>query len=53
MRKELVWYKRLPKEVSSTVNLCNLIKLFLRINKLYNARGFALKILKTVLAFKL
>ena len=53
LRKQLVWYKRLPKEVFATVNSRNLIKIFLRITKLYNARSSALKILRLTLALKL
>ena len=52
LREELVWYKRLPKEVKIDRNTRNLIKLLLRINKLYLARASAIRILKSLLVFK-
>ena len=52
LRDELVWYKRLPKEVKMDKNTRNLIKLLLRINKLYLARASAIRILNSLLAFK-
>ena len=52
LREELVWYKRLPKEVKIDRNTRNLIKLLLRINKLYLARASAIKILNALMTFK-
>ena len=52
LREELSWYKRLPKAVKIDKNTRNLIKLLLRINKLYLARASAIRILNALMVFK-
>ena len=47
-----MWYKRLPKEVKLDRNTRNLIKLLLRINKLYLARASAIRILNSLVVFR-
>ena len=52
LRLELVLYKRLPKEVKLDRNTRNLIKLLLRINKLYLARASDIRILNSLVVFR-
>ena len=52
LRQELAWYKKMPKEVHNNQNIKNLIKLLIRINKLFAARGNAIKILTDLLTLK-
>ena len=52
LKDEVALHRRLPKEVWKTHSLRNLIKVLLRIKKLYGARTSALRILKTLTAFK-
>lgn len=52
LREELALHKRLPKDVKNTRSLINLIKLLLRLKKLFGARSSAIRILRALLAFK-
>ena len=53
LRGELALHKRLPRDVWKTPRtLRNLIKLLLRLKKLYSARSSAVRILRSLIAFK-
>ena len=52
LRLDLAIHKRLPKEVRTKRTLKNLIKLLLRLKKLYCARTSAVKILRAMVIFK-
>ena len=52
LREELAMHKRLPKDIWQNRSLRNLIKLLLRVKKLFGARSSAISILRSLLAFK-
>ena len=53
LRGELALHKRLPRDVwKEPRTLRNLIKLLLRVKKLYSARSSAVRILRALIAFK-
>lgn len=52
LREELALHKRLPRDVQKTRSLINLIKLLLRLKKLYSARSCAIKILRALTTFR-
>jgi len=53
LREDLAWYKCMPKDVLNSKTLKNLIKLLMRINKLFIAKANAAKILKALLCLKI
>ena len=52
LREELAMHKRLPKDIWKIRSLRNLIKLLLRVKKLFGARSSAINILRSLMAFK-
>ena len=52
LREELAMHKRLPRDIWKTRSLRNLIKLLLRVKKLFGARSSAIRILRSLMAFK-
>ena len=52
LKRELAWHKKLPSEVIKARNIRNLIKLILRVTRLFAARSAAVKILKALLVLK-
>ena len=52
LREELAMHKRLPKDIWKTRSLRNLIKLLLRVKKLFSARSSAINILRSLIAVK-
>ena len=52
LEQELAWYRKLPPEVSTNMSVRNLVKVLLRIKKLFEARTSAIKILACLLQLK-
>lgn len=52
LREEVALHRRLPKEVWKSKTLRNLIKVLLRLKKLYQARGSAIKVLRSLMRLK-
>lgn len=52
LREELALHRRLSKDVWKTRSLRNLIKLLLRLKKLFGARSSAIKILRSIMRLK-
>ena len=52
LREELALHRRLPKDVWKTRSLRNLIKVLLRLKKLFGARSSAIKILRSLMRLK-
>ncbi len=48
LRAELAWSKKLPIDVTKHITFLNLLKLLLRVKKLFAAKSSAAKILKAL-----
>ena len=52
LRAELAWFKKLPSDVTKHRTLRNLVKLLLRVKKLFTAKSSAAKILRALMNLK-
>ena len=50
--EELAWHRKLPPEVRKQASVRNLVKLLLRVRKLFEARSYAIKIISCLIQLK-